>query len=374
MKRLLFIACIASAFAAAILASPAANAQAQPVHATKLPPPEILGTLKVDDIKPGLRVKLQLAGGGPLMGTVTQVTDTMITLDLSTEQSGLPGKFHFRKSEIASAWNVKPLTREEKDQVVAQREAVVSKLKVEVSDKVAKEKSQKKVAEEKAKAYENEYRKALDIVVSQEEEDRMRALLAEFPPGEWGEDRFRKVRETWVLYKLPPTPQESRFVNIYSDWKEAKDTIAILDARNEEQQGSLLLLKFPPSQGWGKDRLAQIAKREAANARLTDDEKEFRDSYDDWAKAVARRAEELQKPKPQGANTTAPKVSAAEKPATDKTPPADKPADKAPDVNKPAAVEKPAEAPAPAKEATPPAQPAEEKPAETKPADQTPAP
>jgi hypothetical protein len=353
MKRLLIILACA-ALATVVLV--AANAQAQTAGATKIPPPEITGEIKVADLKPGLRVKLQLAYGKPMFGTVTLATVDSITLDLSGEASGLPGKFRFKKTDITGAWSVQPMTKEERDRVAAAQQASVAKLKIEVSERVAGLKSGKRAEDEKAKTDEQDLRKALDVVVSKDQEAKMRALLAEYPPPEWGEEKFRSLRERWVLYKLPPTPKESRFANIYQDWKDARDTIAVLDARDESKKGNQLLLKFPPSAGWGATRLAQIAAKEAAGTPLADDEIEFRKSYDDWAKAVARRAEEL-KQNPLPPETKTPEAPAQEKPAADKAPDEVKPDAPKPDAEKPAA-----DAPAPAKDATPPATPAEEKP------------
>ena len=70
-----------------------------------------------------------------------------------------------------------------------------------------------------------------------------------------------------------------------------------LDAQAAESQGEVLLLKFPPSQGWSQKRLDDIIKRDVGGEAVSDKEKEFRKNYEAWLSAIKRRAAELANPK-----------------------------------------------------------------------------
>jgi hypothetical protein len=363
MKRLLLVMLMVAV--PGLMAGSAFAQTPAPARSAKIAEPETLGSVKLEDVQPGMRVRLQLAYGKPIVGTVTQMTLTTLVLDLSTEASGLPGKFRFKRSDIVDVQSLKPQSAQEQAQVIEKQKDTVAKLKVEVTSRIEKSKTEDRKTEAKAKAEDQDFRKALDVVVAKEQEDKMRALLAKFPPGDkWNEETFRVVRERWVLYKLAPSPEESDFLKAFVDWKDARDTIAILDAHNQDKEGDKLLLKFPPSLGWGKDRLAAITAKEAAGTALKDEETEFRKSYDAWARAVARRAAQVPLKTP--TDKVGPIPGEPPKPIPQETTP---PTEPRPDDTK--------KNPDPAADldsaVKPPPKPAEEKPAD-KPAEGNPAP
>ena len=273
--------------------NPGASAAGKSVAATKLSGPETLWTVKLEDLRPKMRVRIRLNQGRPFVGTVARVSETTVELDLSTEASGLPGKVRFRKGDIAEVTELKSQSDEEKRRVVEERDKSIAQIKVEAATRLEKRQAGERKDEETAKTAQEDYRKALDVVVSRQKEDEMRKLLAEFPTGDWGEEKFRQIRENWILRDLRPTDKEIRFLSVFKDWKEARDTVAILDEREQEKSGDKLLLKFPPSEGWGQAKLSAIAEKEAKGETVTEKETEFKKVYEAWSKAVVRRAAEM---------------------------------------------------------------------------------
>lgn len=361
MKRVLLVVTI---LAAACALASAASTSPKASKSTRLHEPETIRSIALDAVTRGMRVRLQLTYGRPIVGTVSLVTETMLGIDLTAEDGGLPGKLRFHKTDIMVVWELKPQTEEEKEIVLNRRREKVARIKAEVTERVEKEKTAEAAEEARETSEKESLVKALDVVVQKEDEDKMRALLAEYPPDQWGEETFREVRENWILRDLQPTPKQSRFLEIFDEWKAARDTIAVLDARLKEKAGEQLLLKFPPSEGWGKTRLDAINAKEAAGTPLTDEETEFKKSFADWGAAVARRAAEVTappaetpeekpaepapaetpaepapapevKPAPAPTETPAPPIPEdvkPETPAPPATPPAEKPAEPAPEV------------------------------------------
>jgi hypothetical protein len=351
--------------------NPGASAAGKSVAATKLSGPETLWTVKLEDLRPKMRVRIRLNQGRPFVGTVARVSETTVELDLSTEASGLPGKVRFRKGDIAEVTELKSQSDEEKRRVVEERDKSIAQIKVEAATRLEKRQAGERKDEETAKTAQEDYRKALDVVVSRQKEDEMRKLLAEFPTGDWGEEKFRQIRENWILRDLRPTDKEIRFLSVFKDWKEARDTVAILDEREQEKSGDKLLLKFPPSEGWGQAKLSAIAEKEAKGETVTEKETEFKKVYEAWSKAVVRRAAEMpagetpgkgeeEKPVPEN-EPVAPAKPVEEKsagtvPEEGKAVPTEKPAEIVPDEEKaPGEVKPGAGEKAPTEEKQPPA-------------------
>ena len=147
--------------------------------------------------------------------------------------------------------------------------------------------------------------------------------------------------------------------------------MAILDEREQEKSGDKLLLKFPPSEGWGQAKLSAIAEKEAKGETVTEKETEFKKVYEAWSKAVVRRAAEMpagetpgkgeeEKPVPEN-EPVAPVKPVEEKsagtvPEEGKAVPTEKPAEIVPDEEKaPGEVKPGAGEKAPTEEKQPPA-------------------
>ncbi len=284
MNRLLAVVTVVLMCASSAVSAPAAPARTG--KSGKIPAPEALRTVAIDKVERGMRVKLELTYARPMIGTVNLVTPSHIGIDLTTEPDGLPGKMRFLKNDIMLVWELTPQTDDEKRLVLERRNEAVAKMKIEMNERAEKTKSEEATEEDRAKTEAEGIRKAMDVVVAKEDEDKMRALLEEYPPEEWGEATFREVRENWILRDLQPTPKQSRFLIIFDEWKTARDTIAALDAKEKQKAGEQMLIKFPPSEGWGKGRLDAIEAKELGGEPLTEDETEFKKSWKDWSAAA----------------------------------------------------------------------------------------
>ena len=324
MKRLLVVSLIVAGLTFPTFAAPPGRGapSRKSSRKSKIPPPQVIRQIKLDELKVGMRIRIQLRYSRPFIGTVSRITDTMVHLDLSAEETGLPGKLKFRKSDIATIYELKKQTDEEKKLVLGARREKILAIRTAVKDRLEKRRTAEEKKAREEKVAEETLRKALDVVVAEEEEERMRALLAEFPPEQWGEAKLRRIRENWILRDLAPNAKESRFVSIFQDWKRSRDVVAVLDARQQEAEGEKLLLKFPPSEGWGQERLAKVIEKEGKGEPVTEKETEFRKSYEAWSKAVQHRAVEIQ-----------PQLPAEEKPAPE--------TEKPPEKKEPAETEKP---------------------------------
>ena len=331
MKRLVLVGFVVAGLAAGAWSAPPRRGAGK----VKIPPPEVLREIKPAEVTVGMRVRVQRHRGRALVGTVLRITDEMVQLDLSAEETGLPGKLKLRTTGISRFYELKKQTAEERQLVLEARRQKILAIKATVQERLEKRKAEETQAVEAAQAAEEDLREALDVVVARDEEEQMRALVAEFPPDKWDEAKLREIRENWILQDLPPNAKESRFVSVFEDWKQARDTVAVLDARKEEAQGRTVLLRFPPSEGWGEARLAKIIEKQAKGEAVSEEETEFKTSYEVWSKALKKRAAEVAVKPPA---TETPPVEAAEPVETRK------PAVEAP----PAETGKPAEEKAPA--------------------------
>jgi hypothetical protein len=253
----------------------------------------VLREVALSDLELPARVKLQFKRGRPIVGRLTWMDDTYLKLDTSGEPEGLPGKFRFRRADVVKAWEVSALTEDERK---AAREAQHRRIEVvrsQHAELVAKRRAEEQAREDAEKAKQEELKKALDNVVSAEDEQAMRALLDEFPPPAWSEARANEIRDNWRLRDLTPSKQEARFLNVYDQWKRARDLIRIVDAKKTAQTGDALLLKYPTSAGWGVDRLDQINAKAANGEELTPEEADFRANYALWQQAVLRQAQKV---------------------------------------------------------------------------------
>jgi len=175
MKRFVLAGWLIAGLALSAFAAPQGGRSAR---GTKTPEPEILREIGPEEIQPGMRVKIRLRYGRPLIGSILRVTDKMVQLDLSTEPGGLPGKLKFRRTDIAQVHEVKPQTDQEKQRVRDQHRQKLLAIKSEVKARLEKRKAAEREEEESDESAQQAYREALDVVVAKEEEERMRALVS----------------------------------------------------------------------------------------------------------------------------------------------------------------------------------------------------
>ena len=292
MKRLLLTMLVSAGLVVSSSAAPRPTKRPSSGRSSgklRVPEPTVLRQLKVADIKTRMRVKLQLKHGRPMIGVISRATETDVYLDMSYEADGLPAKFRFKRKDIVSACELAKQTDEERDAIRSQRQQVLKRIKIETREEYAKRKADKKA--EKVKKEEEE--KAFKEIISSKQEEQMRKLLEEFPPEAWNEAKYNEIRDNWWLRDLMPTDKERRFASVIKAWRLARDTIPLIDAKKNSEKGTQLLLKFPPSEGWGTARLEAIAAKETKGEKLSDAETEFRKSYEAWSAAVGRREAEV---------------------------------------------------------------------------------
>lgn len=284
MKRICVIIVLTALVAAAASAAPPPRTSTlrRKSRAGSLPEPKVIGKVLFADVRGGMRIRVHLGRGKPILGTVSKRTDLALTLDLSAEESGLSGKFTFYRPDVVRIEHVKPMTAEERRDTFSRRRQKNVELRQAARIRIERIKSGKKEKEAAARAR----REAGQTIIRKEKEEEYRKLLKEFPPDEgWGEDKLRSIREEWILKDLPPNAKEGRFVTIYDEWKKAKETVGVIDARRAQEEGELLLMRFPPGEQWNRARLKQVLEKEAKGEKTTDDETEFKDNFEAWLRA-----------------------------------------------------------------------------------------
>ena len=93
MKRLLLVGLLVFGLAALGWGAPPGGRRPgrRASGPVKIAPPEVLREIKLTEVTVGMRVRVQRHRGRALLGTVLRATDEMVQLDLSTEETGLPG-------------------------------------------------------------------------------------------------------------------------------------------------------------------------------------------------------------------------------------------------------------------------------------------
>jgi hypothetical protein len=267
--------------------------------------PKVLREVDLSEVEPPVRVKLQLRHGRPMIGRLIRVDAAHVTLDTQAEPDEMPGKFRFRRADVVTVWELSPLTEAERQAAREARQQRIKVIRAERAEERSKRAAEAEARETAERSRQEDYKQALDQVVSEEQEARMRALLEEFPPPAWNEARYNEIRDNWRLRDLPPNKDEARFVSIYAEWRRARDTIRILDAKKNAERGDQLLLRFPTAEGWGADRLERIKAKQAAGEALTVDEADFLENYRLWLAAVLRRSQQVKAAEEQQAEGTA---------------------------------------------------------------------
>lgn len=247
-------------------------------------PARVLRALTWEDLQLGQRIRISRTRGGPFTGTAVRKTDQFVRLDLTLEPDGLPAQIDFPKDTIKGIALVETLT-------AAQQQG-------------AQERNQA----ERVRAIEAVRRRYAEILLEEGPPPILSAvavepalterqvwLLTSYPPEFWGPARFRWIRQRWILIGLPPDETESNWIRVYPEWLQAVDALNQVKKWQMENLGPTLLASFPPEEGWGPDRLAQIKKKEAEGVELNEYEQDFMKFYPDWLKAyeARKRLEEL---------------------------------------------------------------------------------
>lgn len=198
---------------------------------------DIYRTLSLGD-----RVQVTFRAGHTLTGTLKAVSpdpkvkidsldytkEKVLTLDISWEYPGLNGTISIPKDQVAVLKKIQKLDdatlrrlAEEKERIKQQLDLDETDRKraAEAADKAAAAAAKKAASEDKVKsAAGNE---ASRLIEEAQEMAKGLALLAKFPPPEWGPDRIKAIQKTSVL-GIFPTAEETEFMESYEAWLNAR--------------------------------------------------------------------------------------------------------------------------------------------------------
>jgi len=126
--------------------------------------------------------------------------------------------------------------------------------------------------------------------------EQYRALLREFPP-----------EQGWGPQRLAQIRHRHFILGMpvtYPEWRfwqifdewSEAQTIVELYEQRQKQEQQMLVTLFPPAEGWGPAVKQQLEEQQASGKELTKLEAQFLKDYQRWQAAVAARAAEQQKP------------------------------------------------------------------------------
>lgn len=159
---------------------------------------------------------------------VDYTKETHITLDMGFEYPGLNGTMTLAKRDIKEIRQLQKL-----DAVTLQR----------LADEKARVRKDLEAQNEARRKYEQERdEKARDAIDASEKEDKAKAAtsnelkaaiekanriekgleyLKKFPPPEWGSEKLKQIANKGLI-RVPVTPDERQFTEVYDSWFEAK--------------------------------------------------------------------------------------------------------------------------------------------------------
>lgn len=297
------------------------------------------------EIQAGDDLQITLKNKNVFKGTVEEISDSSIKINISNFDEKMTGFIILNKSQIKKIKHLKALTEKDIESVESRRTIfkekysgnipAVSPKKADISDETAKD---------------------------------SKTLLEKFPPDKgWGKEKYNDLLQ---LAEGKLTEEEKEFLDKYEDW--------ILEKKQAENKKSDdLLKKFPPDKGWGQEKYDSLSLQFATvGTTLTGEEQEFVDKFENWktakqtadsSKTTAENVPETAEPQPQPAPTAEkPKEQPKAQPKSETKPavqPApDKTGEPAPPSAKPKPPSEPAKSPGP-----PPLKPPQPPPAQPQP-------
>ncbi|MBI5359231.1 MAG: hypothetical protein HZA48_01455 [Planctomycetes bacterium] len=303
-------------------------------------------------IQPGDDLQITLKNKNIFKGTVEDISDSSIKIDISNFDEKMTGFIVLNKSQIKKIKQLKALTEKDIESIESKRTLFKEKYSGNLPVVSAKKDN---TADESAKD--------------------SKTLLEKFPPDKgWGKEKYNDLLQ---LAEGKLTDEEKEFLEKYEDW--------VLEKKQaEDKKSDDLLKKFPPDKGWGQDKYDSLSLQFATvGTSLTGEEQEFVDKFENWKKAketadsskveetaaenTAKSAESQPQPAPAAEKPkTQPKTETKpdSQPAPDKTkkssPPSDKP------KTKPKSTTEPTKSPGP-----PPLQPPQAPPPQPQPGQQS---
>lgn len=191
----------------------------------------------------GDRVEIILTNENSFRGSVTELTSDYITIDISLEYKALNGTITIEFTSIKTVTKLLPLSAEYIKKLLEEKgEAKKSIEKQNEELKHAREAVEKgeldtATAEEKAKKKEKKKKSLEEAIKGSEEMQKSLNLLSEFPPGEeWNEEKYKQLKNKFVVTGMTPTETEQKFLDNYELWKKGAQYMEESEKAPEEEK------------------------------------------------------------------------------------------------------------------------------------------
>lgn len=127
----------------------------------------------------------------------------------------------------------------------------------------------------------------IEELSEEEQQKKLLALLKKFPPSEGW--GMQKINDIKKKMDLFRSAKEKEFIEVFNDWTKAVE----LQKKEERRK---LLEKFSPDKGWGEQKYTEASTRFLRmGVGPSKEEQEFIDRYKDWQKALEEKKEEVKK-------------------------------------------------------------------------------
>ena len=273
--------------------------------------PDLGKVVAVTDLRKGDHVHLLMKSGQGFEGHVVAMEPATIVLDFTFSLQQLAGVVTFSRGDVAVVLRLPELTKEERAARLERRRQRTLEAQERWSITASADLTGTPEALAPTPEQEQERRRA-----EEREIERYRAVLDEFPPAEgWGPERLAQIRRRHFLLGMPVTYAEWRFWQLFDEWSEAKTAVELYEqSRKQEQQ--VLLLLFPPGEGWGPALKEQLEQKQQSEEELTRLEAQFLRDYQRWQEAVATSKTEQPPPEQPAPTPATPPPPSAPPPTT----------------------------------------------------------
>ena len=199
-----------------------------------------------DEIKVGDRVELTLKNDNSFRGTVKEVSEDYITLDITFEYPSLNGTLSLKRSFISGVSLLGTIDPDTLKEVLAQKEKVkrlVDKQNSEIKqDKEQQIQQAEKASLDEAEAAteaakkEDESKKQKSLAEQVDDLAKSLKIVEEFPPGDkWSEAEYKKLKDQFITIKVTLNKEEQRFVENFDIWKKGVEYSEKLKKATEQK-------------------------------------------------------------------------------------------------------------------------------------------
>jgi hypothetical protein len=185
------------------------------------------------DIALKTRVQVITKKGSVFRGTVFFVNDVKLILDVSMESTELDGRIGFQADNVRRVIQLRSLTAEEQEAILAEKDRVRKELDAELEalrEKRAALDAEREAVTGESSEDESKSKSQLD----EEEREKALKLVEQFPPKDgWDADRYDWLKRKYVVTGVALTEKEQSFVDNYETWKKG---VKFLDDQASKQK------------------------------------------------------------------------------------------------------------------------------------------